>query len=93
MDIIKEQRAKAKTLYPSMIIGKSGITEGLIAELAKQIKIKRLIKVKFLKSFIEDKEKKAVALDLARKTDSVVVLQIGNVAVLAKKKKIKRGKE
>ena len=48
MDIIKEQRAKAKTLYPAMIIGKAGTSEGLIKELSKQIKIKKLIKVKFL---------------------------------------------
>jgi RNA-binding protein len=88
MAIIKEQRAKARTLYPAMQIGKSGITEGLVSELKNQLKNKKLIKVKFMKSFIEGKDKKQVAVDLARKTDSVIVLQIGNTVTLAKKMKI-----
>jgi len=65
---IKEKRAKARTLYPAMQIGKSGITQGLIRELQKQLKLKKLIKIKLMKSFIEDKNKKEVAKELARKT-------------------------
>ncbi len=90
MAIIKEQRTKARTLYPAMQIGKSGITDGLIRELQKQIKIKKLIKVKFLKSFIEGKDKKELAAELAKKTNSVVILQIGNTVALAKKMKINK---
>ncbi|MBW3004481.1 YhbY family RNA-binding protein [Candidatus Woesearchaeota archaeon] len=94
MAIIKEQRAKARTLYPAMQIGKSGISEGLITELKKQLKIKKIIKVKFLRAYLEDKDKKKVAIDLAKKTDSVIVLQIGNTVTLAKKMKIhKKSKE
>jgi len=88
MAVIKEQRSKAKNLQPSMQIGKSGITEGLVSELKTQLKNKKLIKVKFMKSFIEGKDRKQVAVDLAKKTDSVIVLQVGNTVVLAKKKKI-----
>ncbi|MBD3304409.1 RNA-binding protein [Candidatus Woesearchaeota archaeon] len=90
MVVIKEQRAKARNLQPSMQIGKSGITEGLISELKTQLKNKKLIKVKFMKSFIEGKDRKHVAADLARKTDSVIVLQIGNTVALAKKRKINK---
>ena len=89
---IKEQRAKAQLLHPAMQIGKSGITAGLITELKKQLKLKKLIKIKFMKSFIEDKDKKKVAAELAKKTNSIILLQIGNVVVLAKKQKIKKGK-
>ncbi|MBW3001888.1 YhbY family RNA-binding protein [Candidatus Woesearchaeota archaeon] len=90
MAIIKEQRAKAQVLQPSMQIGKSGITEGLIKELKSQLKTKKLIKVKFMKSFIEGKDKKQVAINLAKKTDSVIVLQVGHTVTLAKKKKINK---
>ncbi|MBW2972866.1 YhbY family RNA-binding protein [Candidatus Woesearchaeota archaeon] len=89
---IKAQRAKAQFLHPAMQIGKSGITEGLITELKNQLKLKKLIKIKFMKSFIEDKDRKKVAAELAKKTNSIIVLQIGNVVVLAKKQKIKKGK-
>ena len=84
---IKELRAKAHTLYPSMQIGKSGVTRGLITELRKQLKIKKIIKVKLMKSFIEDKDKKVVANDLAKKLNAIIISQIGNVVVLAKKGK------
>jgi len=87
---IKAQKIKARTLYPSMQIGKSGITEGLVIELKKQLKIKKLIKIKFLRSYLEGKDKKKVAIDLAKKTDSVIVLQIGNIVTLAKKMKINK---
>lgn len=94
MAVIKEQRTKAHVLHPSMQIGKSGLTEGLVSELKEQLKSKKLIKVKFMKSFIEGKDRKQVAIDLAKKTDSVIVLQVGNTVTLAKKKKIhKKPKE
>jgi putative YhbY family RNA-binding protein len=83
----KKLRAKGHTLYPSMQIGKQGITRGLITELQKQLKIKKIIKVKFMKSFIEDKDKKVVASDLAKKLNANIVSQTGNVLVLAKKGK------
>jgi len=85
----KEKRAKARTLYPAMQIGKSGITQGLIRELQKQLKLKKLIKIKLMKSFIEDKNKKEIAKELARKTGAELIFQIGNVVVLGKKEKLK----
>jgi len=87
---VKEQQAKARQLYPSMQVGKSGITQGLVDELKLQLKAKKMIKVKFMKSFIEGIDKKAVARDLARKLDAVLIQQIGGVVVFAKRKKINK---
>lgn len=84
---IKQKKAKANTLYPAMQIGKSGITVGLIKELKAQLKKKKIIKVKFMKSFIEDKNKKEVAQELAKKTNSDIISQVGFVVVLSKKGK------
>lgn len=85
---IKEQQAKARQLTPSMQVGKSGITPGLIKELKSQLKAKKLIKIKFMKSFDEDK--KEAAKDIAKKIDGVVIQQIGGVVVFAKKRKINK---
>jgi len=41
-----------------MQIGKSGITAGLLRELRIQLKVKKIIKIKLMKSYIEDKNKK-----------------------------------
>ena len=90
---IKQKKAKANTLYPCMQIGKSGITAGLLRELRIQLKAKKIIKIKLMKSFIEEKDKKEVAKDLAKKLNSEVVSQIGNVVVLAKKEKAKKPKK
>ena len=81
MHHLKEQ---AHALEPVMRIGKSGLTESVIAELLKQLKKKKLIKVKLLKSFREGNERTQSAAELAARTGSVVIEMIGNAVVLWK---------
>jgi RNA-binding protein len=78
----KELLEKAKALSPVIWVGKNGITQGVIDEVTKLVKKKRLIKVKFLKSFIETTDKKLAAKMLASKTDSKIVMLTGFVVVL-----------
>lgn len=85
---IKEQQAKARQLSPSMQVGKSGVTPGLIKELKAQLKVKKLIKLRFMKSFSDDKNE--AAKEIAKKIDGVVIQHIGNVFVFAKKRKINK---
>ncbi len=77
-------RNKAKLLEPVIRIGKNGITEGIVGELIKQLKKKKLIKIKLLKSFIVDKDRKQIAQLLEEKTNSEIIDVIGNVIVLHK---------
>lgn len=81
---IKRLKAKAKLLYPIIRIGKAGLTPSQINEINKSLKKKRLIKIKFLRPFIEDGSKKSKAEEIAEKTGAVLVEQIGNVVVLYK---------
>ena len=81
----KELKQKAKSLEPSVRIGKSGLTESIIDEIKIHLKEKKLVKVKLLKSSIQGKGKKAVARELAEKTSSVLVDRVGFVVVLYKK--------
>jgi len=81
----KELKQKAKSLEPSVRIGKSGLTESIIDEIKIHLKKKNLVKVKLLKSSIQGKDKKAVARELAEKTSSVLVDRVGFVVVLYKK--------
>ena len=71
-----------KLLEPIIRIGKNGLTENIIKEIKTHIKKRKLIKVKLLKSFIGENNRKELAKELADKTDSKVIQQIGFVVVL-----------
>ncbi len=83
MDLI-ELRAKAHNLDPILRIGKNGLTDNMIAEIAKTLKAKRLIKIKLLRSFVENRDLKAAAEEMAQKTKSHLVQQFGMIVVLYK---------
>lgn len=83
---IKELKARSHHLEPVVWIGKSGLTNKVIEEIKKQLKKKRLIKVKMLKQSLEGKNKKELAQEIAQKTGSVVVHQVGFAAVLYREK-------
>ena len=65
-----------------MRIGKKSINEGVIAEIHKLLKKKKLIKIKFLNNFSGSKEQ--AINQILQKTDSMLVLKMGNVFALAK---------
>ena len=80
----KKVLEEARSLEPIVRIGKNGLTENLIKELKIHLKKRKLIKVKLLKSFIGEKNRKDLAKEIADKTDSKVIQQIGFVVVLKK---------
>ncbi|MEM4240195.1 MAG: YhbY family RNA-binding protein [Candidatus Woesearchaeota archaeon] len=73
-------------------IGKAGITETVLEEIRKQVKKRKIIKVKFLPAHAKGKDKKAFAGELAVKTGSRVVSQAGFVVVLAENLNTKSAK-
>ncbi len=80
----KRLAQEAKNLDAVTRIGKNGLTPSVIEEIILQLKQKRLIKIKLLKAFLEGKDKKALAQDIANKTNAVLVQQVGFVVVLYK---------
>ena len=81
----KEMLEKVNRLKPVLNIGKNGITENALKDLKNYLKKRKLIKVKLLRSFIEGKDRKKMAKEIAEKTDSEIIKQIGFVVVLYKK--------
>ncbi|MEM4246747.1 MAG: YhbY family RNA-binding protein [Candidatus Woesearchaeota archaeon] len=63
-------------------IGKAGITPAILEEIKKQVKKRRIIKVKFLPAHAAGKDKKQFAGELAKKTGTTVISQAGFVVVL-----------
>jgi RNA-binding protein len=78
-------KEQAKLLDPIMRIGKNGLTDNTIKEIEKQLKKRRLIKIKMLRAFFEGKNKKEVAKEIAEKTNSILIDSVGFVVVLLKK--------
>ncbi|HII30263.1 RNA-binding protein [Candidatus Woesearchaeota archaeon CG08_land_8_20_14_0_20_47_9] len=76
----------AVKLHPTVRIGKSGITQGIISEIDQQLKARQLVKVKLLKSFSADRNKREVLSQLAGRTSSEIVKLNGGVAVFYRDK-------
>lgn len=86
---VKELKARSHCLEPVVWVGKAGLTKKVIEEAKKQLKKKKLIKVKLLKSALEGKGKKELAGKIAEKTGSILIAQVGFVAVLYREKTAK----
>ena len=80
----KELKEKAKLLEPVIRIGKNGLTASVIEEIKKQLEKKSPIKVKMLQSSLENKNKKEMAKEIAEKTSSILIDNVGFVVVLRK---------
>ena len=75
----KQLRGLAHHLDPVVMIGKQGLTPGIVAAAAKALEAHELIKVRFLE--FKD-EKKELADQLAEATSSDLAGIIGHVAIL-----------
>jgi RNA-binding protein YhbY len=78
--------AKARELKVTVRVGKSGLTEAIVGELAAQLEGHELIKAKLNRGLAENSEERAaVWASLAEGTNSTVVHSRGNVAVFYRK--------
>ncbi|MBT4138560.1 MAG: ribosome assembly RNA-binding protein YhbY [Candidatus Latescibacteria bacterium] len=88
----KYLRSIAHELKPLVQVGKSGVTDGLIASLNEALDQHELVKVRFLE--FKD-EKKTLAVEIADRSKSEQVGMIGHIAIFyreqkdAEKRKIK----
>ena len=71
-----------RNLPVTLQIGKRGVTEGLLKEIDLQLKKRRFVKIKLLRSFAEEVGRKEAAEDLAQKTQSIIVAFKGFILVL-----------
>ncbi len=79
---IRELRAKAQSLKPTVFVGKDGITENVARELSLQLEKFKLVKVKLQPSSEMDRDE--AGRKLADLTGATLVEVRGRTAVLAK---------
>ena len=75
-------QAKSRDFRPSVRIGKAGLTETVLEEIRQQLQSRDLVKIKVNKGLFEREQRREVWNFLADNTDSVLVLQRGNIGVL-----------
>lgn len=75
----------AARMESSTHIGKNGVTPSLIEELTRQLKDNKLVKVKILKSALDEMPRDEIARTLAAKTGSELIEVKGNTVVLFKR--------
>ncbi len=76
---LRELKARAQLMKPTLKVGHDGLSEAFIAALDQALKYQDLVKVKF-SDFKE--QKKELAPQLASRTNSEQGMRVGNVAVL-----------
>lgn len=81
----KKLKKEAQALKPLIQIGKNGLTSTSIEQVNRLLKKRKLVKVKFLKSFLGDHNKKEAAEKLAELTGSKIIYATGFVVALYKR--------
>jgi len=81
---IQQKRAEANQLDVTVHVGKQGITDATITELKAQLKAKRLVKVRLLKSATHETSTQEQAEALAAATGTTLVDVRGHTAVFWK---------
>jgi RNA-binding protein len=76
---IRKLKAAAQRLEPMLKIGKSGLSDGFVPTVNEALSLHELVKIKFVE--FKD-QKKELAPQLAAKTDSHLIMRVGNVMVL-----------
>jgi len=79
-DVLKE--ATSREFRPSVRIGKSGLSDTVLEEIRQQLSAKGLVKIKVNKGLFEREQRNDVWAYVASETQSTLVLQRGNIAVL-----------
>lgn len=74
----RELKARAQRLEPVVKLGHAGMSEAFIRSISEALAVHGLVKMKFT-DFKE--ERKTLAPQIAERTGSELVIQVGNVAV------------
>jgi RNA-binding protein len=80
---LRELKAKAQRLSPFVKLGKEGLSDSFLAGLDQALSDHELVKVKF-EEFKE--QKKELAPALAARTRAQIIMRVGNVVVLFRRR-------
>jgi len=73
-------------IKPTVWIGKKGLNETQITEIKDQLSRKKLIKIKFLKSALDNLSRKELADEIEKSSGGIIVGMTGLAVTIAKDK-------
>lgn len=76
---IRQLRSLAHHLKPVIILGKAGLSEGVLSELNAALSYHELIKVRI--NALDKQNRRMVAEEIVQQTSAELVQMIGNIAV------------
>ena len=76
---IRKLKALAQRLDPVLRVGREGVGDAFLKSVDEALELHELIKIKFT---AHKEEKRELAAQLAEKTSSFLVAQVGHVAVI-----------
>jgi RNA-binding protein len=71
----------AATLQPTVMIGKDGLSEGVVRALQNELNVRELVKLRFIAS---KEDRRSFSEQLAQEAGAELVRVIGNVAIFYK---------
>jgi RNA-binding protein len=80
-------RHKLKDEKPTIWIGKDGLTSQLSSEIEKQLDKNKMLKVRILKSALQQETAKAIATKAAEDADAALVEVRGHVFILYRRRR------
>lgn len=86
---IKELKRRSKNLLAILSIGKNGLTQGSLELIQRELKQKNLIKIKFLKSALDQWGKDDLIIRIVEFTKATIIDKVGNNLVLYKRQSFK----
>jgi RNA-binding protein len=77
---------KMSSEKPTIWIGRLGVTDALIEEVSKQLDVRKVVKLKVLKSALSERRVEDLADEVARRTNSRLIEIRGHTFVLYRKR-------
>ena len=75
---------------PTIWIGKGGTSSQIFNEISRQLEKREMVKVKVLKSALEEERTKRIASEIAQRTESTLIDVRGHTIILYKPRKRKK---
>jgi RNA-binding protein len=85
----KNRKAASTELIPTLWIGKSGVSTAIIHELRQQLKLRKKVKVKILKSALLESDRESIARELELSSGGQLVNLRGATAVFFSSRRVK----
>ena len=86
--ITKQQRLRIRRKFakekPTILIGKNGATKEVVVEVTKQLKSNKVVKIKILKTALEQTTMKEITKELVDNTKSELIEARGHMLTLYK---------